>query len=130
MNFKRFILRAKLHKVHNMSFELTLLTHELLRCELVQGYISVEGATCWHIWLNKDNQIIDPTLEFMQDKFGACECQRFMEKPTDRVVDENQDFITSYELYVKNPRSFWEQCDEKFKKFRQENKGKLLKLLV
>ena len=127
MNIKRLLLRAKLNKVHHLEFELTLFTHELLQCAIVQGYIMIENTCCWHVWLEKDGTVIDPILDIIQEKAGVCDVSYLKERPETVSIDENPEFVQKFELYMKNPKLFWDSCDAKFKQFRTQNFMKLKK---
>ena len=127
MNIKRLLLRARLHKVHHLEFELTLFAHELIGCQLIQGYIIIEETCCWHVWLEKDGLVIDPIMDIIKEKTGLADASYVREKPEHLTIDENPEFVNKYTMYTKNPKLFWESCDAKFKTFRTQNYMKLKK---
>ena len=121
-----FALRVRLYKLQDSGILATILLHELLtkqgaKFELVQGYLTVMGETCWHVWIVGDGgKHIDlgRILATLADPaFDNCQFTYSLTKPDgDIKVDrENQELWE-----IRDQVSFWKKAPKKFLEFRSK----------
>jgi len=77
---KRLALKLKLNKIDNCGIAASILLNEILakngyKTKLVQGYCSLNQETCWHVWVQIENEKFDigNTIACLHDKeFEKC----------------------------------------------------------
>ena len=125
MDPQRFALHLRLHKLHDTGVLAVILLHELLQKQgqqvtLVQGYLTVMGETCWHVWIEDDKgRPIDlgRILACMVDEeFNRCEFKLSRDRPDSFEVREDPANKLIWEM--REDRSFWKKAPKKFLEFR------------
>lgn len=112
----RFALRLKLHKVEGgVVYHNALLQKTIPNSKLISGYALCLGTACWHTWVRddkgKDYDVASHLAVFQYSETlpeGVQEIQH-------ESIDQNKQL---YELYTKDPKSFWAQAPVSVKKFR------------
>jgi hypothetical protein len=120
----RFALRLCLHKLEYQVVYAVLLLHELLLkqgwtdLELVQGYLTVAGETCWHCWLVHGGAVVDllRILATRKDPaFARCEYTYTTETPSENVQEDP----ANLEIWAnRNEKTLWRNAPKKFQEFR------------
>lgn len=122
-----FALRLRLHKLEDAGVHGVLLLHELLLKQgwtdlnLVQGFLSVAGENCWHVWITRDDEIIDLgriLAELKEPEFKKCEFKYLLTEPDGYTKDKedlNQKIWDSRES-----KDFWKTVPKKFREFRSK----------
>ena len=128
MDPQQFALRLKLHKLHDTGVLATILLHEILQKQgqqvtLVQGYLTVMGDTCWHVWIEDEkSRTIDlgRILACMIDsEFSKCDFKLEKEKPDGFEVREDPSNLKIWEM--RNESGFWKKAaSKKFLEFRSK----------
>jgi len=122
--FDRYILKLKVGGLKNCGLYGNLLLHELFvhfeevgASELVQGYITVGGESCWHVWVEVGERRFDVISQFATG--GAAGFDYFLDRPSDDT-ESDEDVTAQYELYVKDRHEFWKSrtVPQKVKNFR------------
>jgi hypothetical protein len=120
-----FALRLKLRKLDDTGLFALILLHELLlkqgwaNLELVQGYLTVMGETCWHVWIVQNKKtIIDlgRIIATLKDsEFEKCKFDYSIEKPQFEIKldQKNVDIWES-----RSDRNFWKTAPKNFLEFR------------
>jgi len=125
MDPMQFALRLRLHKLHDTGVLATILLHELLQKQgqevsLVQGYLTVMGETCWHVWIEdeKDRPIdLGRMLACMEEpEFEKCFFKLVKEKPDDADIKTDPVNVEFWEM--RDRRDFWKKAPKKFLEFR------------
>ena len=130
MDFNRFILRLRLHKLDDCPAEATMMLHELVPDSKVHsGYLLINDKDCcWHVWLETpEGTIMDIGWEMaiLKDSaFKYCKIERLETKPENIEVHEDQELIKRFESHVGD---FWKTAPKKFKEFRTKFKKSLNK---
>jgi len=124
MDPMNFALRLRLRKLDDTGLYALILLHEILvkqgqkDLELVQGYLTVMGETCWHCWLRDGkNNIIDlgRIIATLKDaEFERCEFKYSTEKIDGAKVDQPNVLIWE----KRNDANFWKGAPKKFIEFR------------
>ena len=121
---KRFMLKLLLYKQETSGVFATILLKELLekqgqKVKLVQGYLTVAGSTCWHVWIEDDsNQIIDigKMLAIHKDpEFSVCEFKYTTEKPEGQIEYDEQNMVV---WNARNDKNFLKAAPKGFMDFR------------
>ena len=95
MDPNRFALHLRLHKQETSGIFAVILLHEILekqgqQVKLVQGYLTVAGETCWHVWIeDSEKNIIDLgriLAEHKDPEFSVCDFKYTIEKPVGTSV--------------------------------------------
>ena len=126
MDPERFALRLKLYKLDDHGVYGLLLLHELLLkqgcadLELVQGYLTVTGETCWHCWMvHKGDIVIDlgRLIATLKDpQFSRCDFMYSRERPEATKVHEDPANLQIWES--RNEKTLWKEAPKKFQEFR------------
>ena len=126
MDPMKFALRLRLRKLDDTGLYALFLLKELLDrqgwsdLEVVQGYLTVAGETCWHCWIKRGDSIVDlgrilATLK--EPEFAKCEFKYTLEKPAGDVrVDEPN--VAIWER--RGDHAFWKGAPKKFLEFRSK----------
>lgn len=125
MDPTQFALRLRLRKLDDTGLYALLLLHELLikqgwqDLELVQGYLTVMGETCWHVWmLHKSKHIIDlgKIIAILKDhEFSKCEFNYSTEKPSWEIKKDEANILL---WESRTDKLFWKKAPKKFLEFR------------
>ena len=124
MDPHQFALRLRLHKLHDTGVLATILLNELLQKQgqevsLVQGYLTVMGETCWHVWIEdtKERPIdLGRILACMVDpEFQKCEFKLTKDRPPGDIQEDKAN-IAIWEN--RDNRMFWHSAPKKFREFR------------
>lgn len=117
-------LRMKLHNIDGVGVTAPILLNELLyknkyQTKLVQGYCTVNGDSCWHVWVQvgSENFDIGYTLACFQDAEFA-KCQFVLSQTAPEEYQKDQKVIDSWELYEKDHKEFWKKAPKKIQDFR------------
>ena len=130
MDFKRYLLRLRLHRLDDCPVEANLLLHELMPgSEVKSGYLRINDTDCcWHTWLEtKDVEVIDIGYELaiLKDpEFRNCKVERLMEKPETGEVHEDRELIERFNGPIAD---FWKTAPKQFRDFRSKFKRSLNK---
>jgi hypothetical protein len=120
---ERLALRLRLHKVAKNPSSVILLHESMPGSKLVQGYCTVMGETCWHLWVEKtDGAILDMTrhlAELGDPEFKKCEFVLGVGLLPDKCMKE-PDVVDAYELYKKDPKAFWKEQSKTLREFRSK----------
>ena len=124
MDPMQFALRLRLRKLDDTGLFAAILLHELLikqgwsDLKLVQGYLTVMGETCWHVWMVHRGLIIDlgRIIAVMKDnEFSKCTFDYSIEKPDFEIKIDH----TNTEIWqTRADRNFWKSAPKKFLEFR------------
>ena len=127
MDPQRFALHLRLHKLHDTGVLATILLHELLQKQgdkvtLVQGYLTVMGETCWHVWIeDKNGRAIDLgriLACFVDEEFHKCEFKLSKDRPEGFEIREDPANKLIWEM--REDRNFWKKAPKKFLVFRSK----------
>ncbi len=127
MNAHNLALRLRLHKMEDAGVHGVLLLHELLlkqgykNLELVQGYLSVAGENCWHVWLDHDGEIIDLgriLAELKDPEFKKCEFKYLLREPEGYTKDKED--LNQKIWETRDAKDFWKTTPKKFQEFRSK----------
>jgi hypothetical protein len=126
MDPQKFALHLRLHKLQDTGVLATILLHELLQKQgqkvtLVQGYLTVMGETCWHVWIEDENDrpidlgrilacLVDP-------EFNRCEFKLSREKPAGEVQEDPAN-VGIWD--ARNEKLFWKRAPRSFLNFRSK----------
>jgi hypothetical protein len=127
MDPMRFALHLKLRKLDDTGILAVILLHELLlkqgqkNLELVQGYLTVMGETCWHVWIAQNETVIidlGRIIATLKDPaFENCKFSYSLEKPEGDVTTDEQN-LNIWES--RNDKLFWKNAPKKFLEFRSK----------
>jgi hypothetical protein len=118
----RYALKVKLYKHDQQAVFIQALLCELLsksgtlQTTLVQGYCTVYGDSCYHIWLEDEHgSIVDITKKL----FKEFDIPDFT-VTKDVIEGAHKDQLTAdmFELYQNDTREFWKKASKKFLDFR------------
>lgn len=125
---KRLALRLKLNKIDNLGISAPILLNEILaknkyKTKLVQGYCSLGGETCWHIWVViNDNEPVDInyTIACLHDtsfinRNMILHMNILPGAPAPTTDTENTD---NWELYQSDHHAFWKKQPIKLQNMR------------
>jgi hypothetical protein len=121
---RRLALRMKLNKIDGVGVTGPVLLNELLykqgyQSNVVQGYCTVNGESCWHVWVESGGIQYDIgyTLACLEDpEFSKCQFVLTRDTPAEYQKDDL--VITSWELYLKDHKEFWKKMPKKVQDFR------------
>jgi hypothetical protein len=121
---KRLALKMRLNKIDGFG-----ITGPILLCDalykqkfssrLVQGYCTVNGDSCWHLWvqIGDDKYDIGYTMACLDDhEFTKCQFVLSEDEPVQYQKD--QTVIDSWNLYQKDPHAYWKKAPKKIQDFR------------
>jgi hypothetical protein len=124
---KRLALKLKLNKIDNCGIVAPILLNELLaklghETKLVQGYCSVAGETCWHVWPEIGVQKFDIgyTIACLNDKEFA-KCTMILHTnlaPGSSEPKTDTEVLDMWDVYKKDPREFWKKQSSQIQSFR------------
>ena len=126
MDPQKFALHLRLHKLHDTGVLAVILLHELLQKQgqqvtLVQGYLTVMGETCWHVWIEDDKERpidLGRILACLMDsEFQKCEFKLSREKPEGEVREDPAN-VGIWE--ARNEKLFWKRAPRSFLDFRSK----------
>lgn len=127
---RRFSLRLKLHKVPGSMVQHQALLHKHLekvhglKCKFVQGYAisPVDKMACWHCWIEDSHGVEYDVTQHMVGQILRSDSvpegytrAEFQDDQGKIILDENQRL---YDLFVTNPKKFWEEAPPKVKSFK------------
>ena len=124
---KRLALKLKLNKIDNCGIAAPILLNELfakqgLKTSLVQGYCSLSGDTCWHVWVECEPQKFDIgyTIACLQDKeFEKCSMILHQNiAPGNKTPQQDTESVDSWNLHQKDSKEFWKKQSVKVQNFR------------
>ena len=127
MDPQQFALRLRLHKLHDTGVLATILLHELLQKQgqevtLVQGYLTVMGETCWHVWIEDSKGYpidLGRILACLVDaEFTKCFFKLDKEKPD--VQEIREDPANKLIWDMREDTAFWKKAPKKFLDFRSK----------
>jgi hypothetical protein len=138
MDPQQFALRLRLHKLQDTGVLATILLHELLQKQgktvsLVQGYLTVMGETCWHVWIEDDKERpidLGRILACMVDQeFTKCafNYEKDKEKLAGFEIKEDPANKTIWEM--REDKSFWKKAPKPFIEFRAKCHKTVSKIL-
>lgn len=126
---RRLALRISLHKlpgsvVHHQALLHKHLERNGIKCTFTQGYAlsPADKMACWHCWVtDEQGNEYDITAHSVGEILRSAsipEGYQRAEFQDDRgklILDENQRL---YELFITDPRKFWEEAPPKLKSFK------------
>lgn len=126
---RRLALRIRLHKLPGSLVHHQALLHKHIeksgtKCTFIQGYAlsPVDKMACWHCWVSdaQGNEYDITTYsvgEVLRSDSVPEGYQRaeFQDERGKLILDENQRL---YELFVTEPKKFWDEAPPKVKSFR------------
>lgn len=128
MDPRSFALRLRLHKMEDAGVHGVLLLHELLlkqghkNLEMVQGFLTVAGETCWHVWLKDEkDEIIDLgriLAELKDPEFKKCVFKYSLEEPDGYTRDKED--VNQKIWEARESKDFWKTVPKKFQTFRSK----------
>ena len=124
-------LRLKLHKLENSGIFNAVLFHDTLNknnSELIQGYCTVNGDTCWHVWSRVSGEDLDIArfIAILKDKeFERCEFKLGTEEP--EGAQKDPETLELWELYKRDKGAFWRKAPKKFLDFRSSHLRRISK---
>jgi hypothetical protein len=118
----RYALKVKLNKLEHQSVFIQVLLSELLNksgvsgATLVQGYCTVYGESCYHVWVEDDKGTSFDVTKKLFKEFDIPDFKLTKEP----IVGAQKDQLTvdHYELYKSDPKEFWKKASRKFLEFR------------
>ena len=122
---ERFAMHLRLHKQETSGIFAVILLHELLKkqgqdVKLVQGYLTVAGETCWHVWIeDAEKNIIDLgriLAEHKDANFSVCDFKYTTEKPVDAKIEYDEQNMLVWE--ARNDKNFLKAAPKGFTDFR------------
>ena len=125
---RRYALKVKLNKLEHQAVFIQALLCELLNQDgatLVQGYCTVYGDSCYHVWIECDGcEPIDVTRLI----FKEFDVPNFV-LTKDHVEGAHKDQLTAdlFELYQKDQKEFWKKAPKKFLDFRAKCRSQISK---
>jgi hypothetical protein len=130
---KRLALKLKLNKIDSCGLAAPILLNELLAklghdTQLVQGYCSLSGDTCWHVWVEvelsehgaKQKLDIGYTIACLQDKEFE-KCTMILHKniaPGNKTPQQDTESVDNWGVYQKDSKEFWKKQSAKIQNFR------------
>ena len=130
---KRLALKLKLNKIDNCGLTAPILLNEILakqglKTRLVQGYCSLSGDTCWHVWVeiqmsehgSPQKLDIGYTIACLQDQeFEKCEMILHTTlAPGAKTPQKDTESVDMWEIYQKDSKEFWKKQPTKVQNFR------------
>lgn len=115
-HLKRLELRLKLNKLTDCNIVGPIILSEKIKGELVQGWIGIpEHGWCWHVWVEKDGNINDVLLKFMN---FSDDVKVYYSLTAPEKYEKDDEVVESWKLYNKSPKDFWKTIPNKLKNFR------------
>jgi hypothetical protein len=127
MDPNKFALHLRLHKLHDTGVLAVILLHELLQKQgrnvtLVQGYLTVMGETCWHVWIEDEKGFQIDLGRILachvEPEFQKCEFKFMREKPEGVEVKEDPANVGIWD--ARNEKLFWKRAPRPFLEFRSK----------
>jgi len=124
---KRLALKLKLNKIDNCGITAPILLNEILaKCghttRLVQGYCSLTGETCWHVWVEIGALKLDIgyTIACLQDREfeKCCPILHTNVVPGAKEPQRDTESVDNWEVYQKDSKEFWKKQTIKVQNFR------------
>ena len=120
---RNLALRLKLHKLTDCGIIAPILYKENYGGKLVQGWCTVDGNTCWHVWIElPDGTVVDVirTLAILVNPLYENSTFILSKEGTGEM---DQGIIDDLELYQKDPKAYWSKQPLHIKYFRSRYKG-------
>jgi hypothetical protein len=129
---KRLALKLKLNKIDDCGIAASILLNEILAkqgvsTKLVQGYCSLSGETCWHVWVEVESEF-GPKQKLDIGYIIACLQDREFENctvllhtgiaPGSKEPKSDTETLDNWELYQKDSKEFWKKQSTKLQNFR------------
>ena len=118
----RYSLRVKLHKLEHQAVFIQALLCELLNksgvpgVALVQGYCTVYGDSCYHVWV-EDGQ--GSPFDVTKKLFKEFDVPDFkLTKEPMKGAHKDQLTVDLFDLYEKDTKEFWKKASKTFLDFR------------
>jgi hypothetical protein len=119
----RFSLRIKLYKLADQAVFIQALLSELLNksgsqgATVVQGYCTVYGESCYHVWVEDDKGVPTDIVQYLFPEY-----QNVILSKDQPVGNTQKDQFTAdlYELYKSDQKEFWKKAPKKFLEFRSK----------
>ena len=114
----------RLNKIDGVGVTGPILLNELLyksgyHSNLVQGYCTVNGESCWHVWVTNAGSTHDIgyTLACLDDpEFSKCRFVLTQQEP--ETFQKDKMVIDSWDVYLKDRHEFWKKMPKKIQNFR------------
>ena len=120
---ERLALRLKLYKIVKNPSSVILLHESIPNSKLVHGHCTVMNGTCWHIWVETQNgtrlDITRHMAELEDPEFKKCEFVLGVGLLPDNCM-KDPDVLNAYELYRKDPKTFWKEQPKAMREFRSK----------
>ena len=118
----RYALKVKLNKLEHQAVFIQALLSELLnksgaqKTTLVQGYCTVYGDSCYHVWVEDDQGV---SFEVTKKLFKEFDIPDFiLSKDPIEGAQKDQLTVDLFELYTSDQKEFWKKASRKFLDFR------------
>ena len=119
----RFSLRIKLYKLADQAVFIQALLSELLNksgatgATVVQGYCTVLGESCYHVWVEDDKGVQTDIVQYLFPEYPNVVLSK--DTPTGDT-QKDQFTVDLYELYKSDQKEFWKKAPKKFLDFRSK----------
>ena len=119
----RFALKIKLYKLADQAVFIQALLSELLNksgshgATVVQGYCTVIGESCYHVWVEDDKGVQTDIVQYLFPEYPDVVLSK---DPPIRDPQKDQFTVDLYELYKSDQKEFWKKAPKKFLDFRSK----------
>ena len=119
--FDRFFLKLKVNGLRNPGIYGNLLFYDLYThhhpsddVKLIQGYLQVGKEVCWHVWVEKGDDIFDIIRKSVEGDADFT----YIKDTTPENFESDEEITKQYELYKEDKKEFWKKVPVKIKNFR------------
>lgn len=128
MNLKRLAMLMKLRKIEGTAIHHCALLLRILKTgHIVKGYCISPGEICEHYWVRTDEGDLDIEFEIARlyhpelDNLKTVLVESIPDNLKHIEIQAHKDNQQLYELYISDPKTFWDECPLKIKRFNYIN---------
>jgi len=120
----RYTLKVKLNKLEHQAVFIQALLSELLiksgvsGATLVQGYCTVRGDSCYHMWVEDERGTVFDVTKKLFKEFDIPDF--ILTKEHIEGAQKDQFVVDLCELYKSDQKEFWKKASKKFFEFRSK----------
>ena len=129
----RYALKVKLNKLEHQAVFIQALLCELLNksgvpgATLVQGYCTVYGDSCYHVWVEDAQGVPYDVTKKLFREFDVPDF--VLTKDSIEGAQKDQLTVDLFEVYQSDQKDFWKKSPKKFIDFRAKCHTQLSKTL-
>jgi hypothetical protein len=124
MSDKNLALRLKLNRLTDCGINAPIIFHETNPgTSLVQGWCTVEGSTCWHVWVEMPDGTVVDVIRTLAILMNPLYKNSTFTLSKEGKGEMDQETLDNWEMYQKDPKVYWSKQPKKIKDFKSRYKA-------